>query len=127
MKDAKGHGSDAHSTGVQQIGQPKEYTWAKYKDAHYLVPASDQVNGKLLNMGNQIATVHPYGDSTRNQSGAPRQMGEPYKKAYRAEYNYPLSTGTKQSDWQVHGSVSGGKKFVEGRMNSFWEPPKIVT
>jgi hypothetical protein len=25
MKDAKGHGSDAHSTGVDQIGRPMEH------------------------------------------------------------------------------------------------------
>jgi hypothetical protein len=125
VKDAQGHGSDAHSSGVQQVGQPQTYTWAKHGDTHYLVPERDQIGGRVLNMGTQIATVHPYGDSTKSQSGAPRQIGEPYRKAYQAEYNYPLSTGAKQHDWSVHGSVSGGKKFVESRMGSFWEPPTI--
>ena len=125
MKDAKGHGSDAHSSGVQQVGQPKTYTWAKYKNTHYLVPIEDQVNGKVLNMGTQIATVRPYMDLAHGLSGAPRVGGEPYRKAFQGEYNYPHSTGAKQHDWSVHGSVSGAKKFTESRLESFWEPPTI--
>ena len=125
MKDAQGHGSDAHSSGVQQVGKPQTYQWVKLGDTHYLVPERDQVGGRLLNMGTQIATVSPYMDLSKNQSGSPRVPGGPYRKAYQAEYNYPLSTGAKQHDWSVHGSVTGGKKFVEGRMGSFWEPPTI--
>lgn len=33
MKDAKGHGSDAHQTGVSQIGNPAHVLTAQYKAA----------------------------------------------------------------------------------------------
>jgi hypothetical protein len=127
MKDAKGHGSDAHSTGVNQVGQPAtEYTWAKYKDGHYLMPTNDTVNGRVLNMGNQIGTIHRSGNPSFNASGAPRQLGEPYKRAYKASYRYnEPSGGNKPEGWSMHGSVGGAKKFVEGNLSKFWHPPNI--
>lgn len=105
MKDAKGHGSDAHSSGVQQVGQPKEYAWMKVGNSHRLITPDG-------NVMNQIGTVIPQKDSTG-------------KTMYRGYYDYHDSTGNKPSSYAMHGSVVGAKKYVETNLKQFWEPPTI--
>jgi hypothetical protein len=128
MKDSHGHGSDAHSSGIEQVGQPQPaYAWAKYRDTHYLVPETDQANGKITNMGRQIATVSPYLNPSQNQSGAPRMAGEPYRRGqYKAELNRSFNTGeAKEGNWALHGSVTSAKNWIASRAANSWEPPTI--
>lgn len=112
MKDAKGHGSDAHGSGVEaavpsKVGiTAKTYSWDK--DAHGI---------HRLSSGNNIMTqIGGVVPQTDVQTG---------KKYYHAEYNYPQSTGNASSGWSRHGSVTSAKKYVEGNLAKFWEPPKV--
>jgi hypothetical protein len=105
MKDAKGHGSEAHSTGVQQIGQPKTYTWAKMPHGMGHVLANEG------NLADQLGTVRPQ----QQRDGSNRYVGS---------YNY-AGTGNASSGYSHHGSVQGAKKYVESQLARFWEPPKI--
>lgn len=107
MKDAKGHGSDAHSSGVQQVGQPKTYSWVKYGNGHQLTHGGP---------GASIATVDPHTDS-----GGKRQ----YIAQYDLRADPPPGLGNKLTGWMMHGTPQGGKKWVEGELAKFWEPPKV--
>ena len=107
MKDAKGHGSDAHSTGVQQIGQPKTYTWVKMPHGAGHVLAH---NG---NIGDQLGNVR----AQLQRGGGNRYVGS---------YNY-AGTGNTPSGYSHHGSVQGAKKYVESQLSRFWQPPVIGT
>lgn len=101
MKDAKGHGSDAHSSGVQQVGKPSAaYHWEKKADGfHELV--GDEPHSRIARVS-------------------------PAENGYiRGEYDFPFSTETKQSDGAYHGNVTGAKNWVEGKLSGFWEPPTI--
>lgn len=109
MKDAKGHGSDqhgAHSDGVQQVGQPKTYSWTKlpHSMGHVLC-----VNG---NLADQVGGV---------RAQAKRDGGN----EYIGSYSYPQSTGNNPSGYSFHGSVQGAKNYVEGSLAKFWEPPNV--
>lgn len=110
MKDSKGHGSDpkgAASSGVQQVGQPKTYTWTKMPHGMGHVLAN---NG---NYADQLGSVHPVQDSVGH-------------RMYRGSYNYSDSAGGNQpSNSSFHGSVQGAKKFVESNLSKFWNPPKV--
>lgn len=105
MKDEKGHGSDAHSGGVQQIGKPKEYSWSPLPHGGHVL----SVNG---NLADQVGIVT-------------KQMQRDGKNAYVGNYHYIASTGNSPSGYAHHKSVQGAKKYVEEQLGKFWEPPNI--
>lgn len=103
MKDAKGHGSDAHSSGVEKIG--KEYSWVK----------SPHGSGHVLaHNGN-------YADQVGHVQAQTQSNG---KRMYVGTYNFS-GTGNKPSGYSHHGSVPGAKRYVEANLAKFWEPPKV--
>lgn len=113
MKDAKGHGSDAHSTGVQQIGQPQSLHWHQVAPGHHvLVPSGGG--------GVPIASVTPLnqGNGLRvNNYGGPR---------FKAELHQSFNTGeAKAGTWALHGSVQGAKNWVANRTANSWSAPRI--
>jgi len=105
MKDARGHGSDAHSTGVQQVGQPKTYSWSRNPDTGV---------HSLTALGSKpIATVGVTQDSAGNRH-------------FKGEYNWASPAGgNASSGYSLHGSVKGAKGYVESQLSRFWEPPII--
>lgn len=103
MKDAKGHGSDAHSSGVQEIGQPKTYEWSSHRGSHGLMAGG--------NFADSVGHVYPTTDSAG-------------KRVYRGEYSYQ-GTGNRPSGWSFHGSVQGAKRYVESNLAKFWNPPNV--
>lgn len=104
MKDAKGHGSDAHGEGVEKVGQPKEYSWSK-------LPHGGHVLAHEGNLADQVGSV--------------MQQKQPNgKTAYVGSYNF-AGTGNRPSSYSHHGSVQGAKRYVESNLAKFWEPPKV--
>lgn len=104
MKDARGHGSNAHNAGIEAATEPT-YSWSKYRDMHTL-----SVDGNFARqIGSVMTTTDP---DTR-------------KRTYRAQYDYPHSTGNANSGWSFHKSVTGAKAYVESNLAKFWEPPKV--
>lgn len=106
MKDAKGHGSDAHSSGVEKIG--KEYSWMK-------LPRGGHVLAHNGNLADQLGGVH-----------AQALTSAGHKKQYVGRYSYN-GTGNNPSGYSFHGSVQGAKRYVESNIAKFWEPPKVRT
>lgn len=104
MKDAKGHGSAAHQSGVDAATAPKEYSWGQAGHGIHVLA----VNG---NLADQVGHVMPYDAGTG-------------KRMYRGSYNYS-GTGNTQQGYAIHGSVQGAKKYVEGNLAKFWEPPTV--
>lgn len=103
MKDAKGHGSDAHQAGVEQATAPKVYSWGKVGRGHSLM-----ANG---NLADHVGSVMP-------------QLQSNGKRAYVGSYSFN-GTGNAPSGWSHHGSVQGAKKYVESNLSKFWQPPKV--
>jgi hypothetical protein len=109
MKDAKGHGSDAHSAGVQQVGQPRVLHWEKSHGGHVLLPESGSYPA--------IASVNKYAGSSF-ATARPNQ--------YKAQLHESFSgSGKNAGDWSVHGSVQGAKRYIENAIGKSWEAPEI--
>lgn len=104
MKDAQGHGSDAHASGVNAIGKPSVYTWGKIGHGMHALMA----NG---NLADQKGLVRPSQDGGR-------------KRVYIGSYSH-AGTGNAPSGWSQHKSVSGAKGYVERQLGKFWDPPSI--
>ncbi len=102
MKDAAGHGSDAHQSGVMAATAPKEYSWGKVRQGIHALMA----NG---NLADQLGTVM-------------RNTMSNGKKVWVA--NYP-QIGSNPAGWSHHGSVQGAKRLVESKLANSWEPPRI--
>lgn len=108
MKDAKGHGSNprgTHAAGVDNVGQPKEYSWTK-------LPHGGHVLAHKGNLADQVGHVMPQ----TQQNGT---------RMYVGRYSYSNSSGNAPSGYSHHGSVPGAKKYVESNLAKFWEPPKV--
>lgn len=111
-KDAKGHGSDAHSDGVQQVGQSKIYQWTKGTDGvHRLASGSEP----------PIASVF------RASSENPPLSSGPIPKGYfYGQLHASFNTGEgRAGNWGLLGSVQSAKGWVERKAANSWDAPNI--
>ena len=112
MKDAKGHGSDAHSAGVEQVGQPKTYQWTKDADgAHHLVTGNES----------PIASVFKAGSENPPLSSWPTPKGYYYGQLHK-DFN---TGGSRAGNWGLLGSVQAAKRWVETKAANSWDAPNI--
>jgi len=115
MKDAKGHGSDpkgAHAEGVDQIGQPKTYTWAKGLDGVHRLASGNEP---------PIASVFKPGTEKPPLSGGPVPKGYYYGQLHK-----DFNTGAgKSGSWGLLGSVQSAKGWVERKSANSWDAPNI--
>lgn len=112
MKDAKGHGSDAHSQGVEQVGQPKTYQWIKdVNGAHHLVAGNEPPVASVFKAG----TENPLLSSGRTPKGY-----------YYGQLHKDFNTGTSRAGhWGLLGNVQSAKRWVEKKAANSWDAPYI--
>jgi hypothetical protein len=101
MKDAQGHGSDSHSTGVQSVGQTAHH-WEKR-------PSGFGVDHRLMS---DIPFANP---DVRNLLGMGSVVGSNRTGYVAHVFGSAFRYGAEPSPGQFK-SVSAGKKWVEGRL-----------
>lgn len=112
MKDAKGHGSDAHSAGVEPIGQPKIHQWVKGADGVHRLVSGDEP---------PIASVFKGGSEKPLLSSGPTPKGYYYGQLHK-----DFNTGrSKAGSWGLLGNVAAAKRWVEKRAADSWDSPNI--
>jgi hypothetical protein len=110
-KDARGHGSDAHSSGVQEVGKPVTLHWEKNAaGSHVLLPESGSYPA--------VATISNYKN--------PDYSGSVPQPKYQATLHQTFNTGAARAgNWALHGSVQGAKNWVKRTVQNSAIAPEI--